>query len=66
MARLKPKYIALDKERLCKGDIGTGEGSKVIQKENVKLKIRMKQLERELHRLNETSGVLLDIKLIKR
>lgn len=54
MARLKPKHIALDKERLYEETLALKMEANYFREENVRLKTRMKQLERELDRRNET------------
>ena len=54
MARLKPKHIALDKERLYEETLALKMEANCFREENVRLKTRMKQLERELDRRNET------------
>lgn len=50
LARLKPKHIALEKERLYEETLTLKMEANYFREENVKLRTKMQQLERELDR----------------
>ena len=54
LARLKPKHIALEKERLYEETLALKMEANYFREENVKLRTKMQQLERELDRRDET------------
>jgi len=54
LARMKPKYIALDKERLYEEALALKMEANYFREENVKLRTRMQQLDKELEKRDET------------
>lgn len=54
LTRMKPKYIALDKERLYEEALALKMEANYFREENVKLRTKMQQLERELEKRDET------------